>query len=154
MPLPPIINRIASRLRLRGGGNPTEGGWRPPPYYLPIEGGWLPTDAWNWWQLGGLPIPQTAHSAIVEACISAYSQTVAMCPGARWRKTAKGGRELVTNSALSRVLKRPNDYQIMSDFMLNMVRLMYLQGNAYAVAIEPRAHLGRSFCLAKASRSA
>jgi HK97 family phage portal protein len=98
---------------------------------LPQEVG----SVWNWWQCGGLPIPQTAQSAIVEACISAYAQTIAMCPGDHWRKRDDGGRDRVTTSSLSRILKQPNDYQTTSDFLLNMVRCMYLQGNGYALAI-------------------
>jgi HK97 family phage portal protein len=72
---------------------------------------------------------------MVEACISAYSQTIAMCPGDHWRKKPKGGRERVANSALSRILKKPNAYQTPSDFMLNAVRQVYLDGNAYALAL-------------------
>lgn len=37
------------------------------------------------------------------------------------------------NSALARVLKRPNDYQSISDFLLNLVRDTYFEGNSYAL---------------------
>jgi HK97 family phage portal protein len=74
-------------------------------------------------------------SAMVEACVSAYSQTVAMCPGDHWRANDKGGRDRVETSALSRLLREPNDYQSISDFMLNMVRELYLYGNAYALMV-------------------
>jgi len=113
-----------------------EGAYRPGPYYLPVSGGWLPDgSATNWWQLGENIIPSGARSAMVEACVSAYSQTVAMCPGDHWRKNAKGGRDRVENSALSRILRHPNEYQSMSDFMLNATRQLYLDGNAYALAL-------------------
>ena len=115
-----------------------EGDYRPGPYYLPVTGGWLPADVgsyMNWWQLGYNPISNTGRSAMVEACVSAYSQTVAMCPGTHWLATKKGGRERVTTSSLSRVLKSPNDYQTASDFMLNLVRWLYLDGNGYALAL-------------------
>jgi HK97 family phage portal protein len=72
---------------------------------------------------------------MVEACVSAYAQTVAMCPGDHWRLQEDGGRERVKNSALSRVLRRPNDYQSISDFMLNATRWLYLDGNCYALAL-------------------
>ena len=92
------------------------------PWYLPVTGGWLPADvgnSWNWWQ-NGYDVEGMQPSAIVEACISAYSQTVAMCHGDHWRLKSDGGRERVTNSALARILKGgPNTYQTMSDFMLN-----------------------------------
>jgi len=116
-------------------GKSTEGEYRPGPYYLPVTGGWLSAEAgnyWNWWQKGYDIQPLSTRSAMVEACVSAYSQTVAMCPGDHWRTNAKGGRDRVTTSALSRLLRTPNDYQSISDFLLNAVRDLYLDGNAYA----------------------
>ena len=57
-----------------------EGAFRPGPYHLPITGGWLPDGASiNWWQLGYNPLGGSDRSAIVEACVSAYAQTIAMC---------------------------------------------------------------------------
>ena len=72
---------------------------------------------------------------MVEACISAYAQTCAMLPGSHWRLKDNGGRERVTTSALSRFLRQPNEYQTISDFMLNVTRSLYFDGNAYALAI-------------------
>jgi HK97 family phage portal protein len=113
-----------------------EGSFRPGPYYLPITGGWLPAGAAaNWWQQGYDPIYASTCSAMVEACVSAYAQTVAMCPGDHWRMNDKGGRDRVKTSALARALRHPNDYQSISDFLLNMVRSLYLTGNAYALAL-------------------
>jgi HK97 family phage portal protein len=110
-----------------------EGEWRPGPY--PTSAGWIPDGAaWNWWQQGYDPLPSFDRLAIVEACLSAYAQTIAMCPGNHWRATSKGGRERVTNSALSRILRKPNPYQTISDFKLNLVRSLYTNGNAYALA--------------------
>jgi phage portal protein BeeE len=40
-----------------------------------------------------------------------------------------------STSALSRILRSPNSYQTISDFLLNAVRSLYLTGNAYALAI-------------------
>jgi hypothetical protein len=114
-----------------------EGQYRAGPYQLPITGGWLSAHAGsflNWWQLGFDPWGR-GGGAVVEACISAYSQTIATCPGDHWRRKENGGRERVTNSALSRILRHPNDYQSMSDFMLNLTRSLYLDGNAYALAL-------------------
>jgi HK97 family phage portal protein len=114
----------------------TEGAFRPGPYYLPLSGGWLPDGApLNFWQLGMDPSGTGQRSAMVEACISAYAQTVAMCPGDHWRSNDKGGRDRVNNSALSRILRKPNDYQSISDFLLNATRYLYLEGNAYALAL-------------------
>jgi HK97 family phage portal protein len=104
-------------------------------YVLPLGGGIIPTSwPWNFWQLGYNPLP-VAGGAIVHACIAAYAQTTAMCPGTHWRSTDDGGRERVGNSALSRILKRPNSYQSISDFLLNLTGSLYEDGNAYALAI-------------------
>src|ERR1700750_661015 len=116
----------------------SEGAYHPGPWQLPITGGWLPAgvgDYLNWGQKGYDPVGVGTQSAMVEACVSAYSQTVAMCPGDHWRLNNKGGRDRVKNSALARILRRPDDYQSISDFMLNVTRSLYLQGNAYALAL-------------------
>lgn len=115
-----------------------EGAYRPGPYLL--GDGWLSAQAGryvNWWQMGySLDRAATdGNSAIVEACRGAYAQTIAMCPGDHWRKLPNGGRERVTNSALSRVLKRPCDYQSLSDFLLNLVYRLYTDGEAFAYAV-------------------
>jgi HK97 family phage portal protein len=121
-----------------GTGAAVEGEYRPGPWYLPVTHGWIGA-TWgqnlNWWQNGYSPMLQSSALAIIEACVSAYSQTVAMCPGDHWRANSKGGRERVATSALSRILRYPNDYQTMSDFLLNAVRQLYLQGNAYALCM-------------------
>jgi HK97 family phage portal protein len=116
----------------------SEGNYRPGPYYLPVTGGWLPADvgdSWNWWQNGHCVQGISTQSAMVEACVSAYAQTVAMCPGEHWRLNDKGGRERVKTSSLSRLLRHPNDYQSISDFLLNTTRSLYLEGNAYALGL-------------------
>jgi HK97 family phage portal protein len=127
---------LFSRLPMLWKGKAAEGKYRPGP--------WLTNDgviaaSWgrylNFWQSGYNPQPYGERSAMVEACQSAYSQTVAMLPGDHWRGLANGGRERVTNSALSRMLRRPNDYQSISDFLLNLTRALYQSGNAYAYAV-------------------
>jgi HK97 family phage portal protein len=115
-------------------GRAVEGQYSPGPYLL--SSGWLPAGSpWNYWQSGQNVRPYGERRAMVEACVSAYSQTVAMCPGDHWRKLDNGGRERVVNSALTRILRQPNDYQNISDFLLNLTRRLYEYGNAYAVAV-------------------
>jgi HK97 family phage portal protein len=131
--------RRAARSLLPFVARAAEGSYRPPPYYLPISGGWLNAPAgnyWNWWQMG-YNIEGVGRSALVEACISAYAQTVAMCPGNHWKSTGDGGRERMTSgrSHLVRILKQPNAYDTISDFLLNLVRNLYEEGNAYALAL-------------------
>jgi HK97 family phage portal protein len=110
---------------------------RPGPWYLPLSGGWLSAEAgqnMNWWQMGH-DVEGMGRSAIVEACIAAYAQTIAMCPGDHWRATDLGGRERVENSAAARLLRKPNAYQSISDFLLTLTRQLYATGNAYALAL-------------------
>jgi HK97 family phage portal protein len=115
-----------------------EGQSRPGPWLLPVSGGWLPANVGssiNWWQ-NGHDIERMAPSAMVEACIAAYSQTSAMCPGDHWlTEEDEGGRERVDTSDLARILRNPNSYQSISDFMLNAVRSLYADGNTYALAL-------------------
>lgn len=112
-----------------------EGEYRHGPYA--IDEGWIPA-TWgslrNWWQAGHRPLPLD-ETATVEACVSAYAQTIAMLPGAHKRKQESGGVEDITTSALSRILRRPNTYQTISDFLLNLVSATYYAGNGYAVAV-------------------
>ena len=128
-----VLSRVLTSLKLRA----AEGEVRPGPWFLPITGGWLDADvgsSWNWWQQG-YDVSHPSASAVAEACVSAYAQTVAMCPGDHWRATEKGGRERVSTSALSRILRAPNAYQSISDFMLNATRSLYIDGNTYALAL-------------------
>lgn len=127
--------RLLSRI-FGGKSKAAEGTSLPGPYLL--SGGWLSATAgrfMNWWQLGYSLRPYGESSAMVEACVSAYSQTVAMCPGDHWSGQDNGGRTRVTTSALSRIIRRPNDYQSMSDLLLNLTRRLYSKGEGFAVAI-------------------
>lgn len=111
-----------------------EGQFRPGPWLT--SAGLIGSDwGWNWWQRGYDAQPCGERLAIIEACVSAYAQTIAMCPGDHWRQTGRNGRERVANSALSRILRQPNGYQSASDFLLNLVRSLMSEGNAYALAL-------------------
>jgi HK97 family phage portal protein len=125
---------LLSRIFSPAAAKHVEGEYRPGPWLT--SSGWIGA-SWplNWWQSGYDPSPAYDQLAIVEACVSAYAQTIAMCPGSHWRGNDDGGRELVRNSALSRILRRPNSYQTISDFKLGLVRSLYTKGNAYAVGL-------------------
>ena len=121
---------------LPGKRKAAEGEYRPGPYVL--GDGWLSASAgrlMNWWQSGHSLSPYGEGGAMVEACVSAYAQTVAMCPGAHWLLQPDGGRTRVEDSALARVLKRPNEYESISDFLLNLVECTYRRGEAHALAV-------------------
>ena len=125
-----LVGRVLRPLFKAVEGQPRFG-----PFHLPVTGGWLPDGASiNWWQMGLSPTGGE-RSAVVERCIALYAETAASLPGAHWRRNARGGRTRVENSALSRVLHRPNDYETWSDFMLNAVHSLYREGNTYALAL-------------------
>lgn len=114
----------------------TEGAYRPGPYLL--SDGWLSASAGkllNWWQAGHSLNPYGEGGAMVEACIGAYSQTVAMCPPAHKRSTGDGGTEIISKSAAARFFKRPNDYETISDFLLNLADRLYRDGEAFGYAV-------------------
>jgi HK97 family phage portal protein len=126
-----FVSRIGTALGLKA----AEGEPRPGPYWLPVTQAWLPAGSpWNFWQCDIDPAGYQG-TAMVEACVAAYARTVAMCSGDHWRALPNGGRERVETSALNRILRRPNDYETISDFLLNLTRSLYLDGNAYALAV-------------------
>lgn len=133
-----LIRRALTRLIPRSieSGEPgVEGQPKPGPWHI-LGQGWLP-EPWgylNFWQMDLDPIGGAPSAPIVEACIAAYAQTIAMCPGDHWRALDNGGRERVTTSALSRFLKKPNEYQSRSDFILSLASDLYRSGNTYALA--------------------
>ena len=130
------LTRLGSVLGLK---STPEGAYHPGPYFIHGKG-WLPHDEGqylNFWQMDYDPVAG-GSSAMVEACVSAYAQTIAMCPFAHWLERPiedGGGREKVITSALHRITRAPNDYQTRSDFILNLVRSLYLRGNAYALGL-------------------
>lgn len=94
----------------------------------------------NWWQLGYSTLPFGQSGAMTEACVSAYSQTVAMCPGDHKMATGDGGVDRVTTSDLSRIIRKPNDYQSMSDLLLNLTRRLYTKGEGFCLAVRDNAN--------------
>jgi HK97 family phage portal protein len=72
-------------------------------------------------------------NAAAYASIAAYAQTMATMGMYHYRQLDNGGREMITTSALSRILRYPNWYQHLSDFMLNFVFALMTTGNAYGV---------------------
>lgn len=88
---------------------------------------------WGWWQqdkkVGG-----SAMNSTVEACVSALSQTTAMCPLYHYVDGGDKGLVRKKGSNLERVILNPNTYQTRSGFFVDVIRSMYLEGNAFVVA--------------------
>ena len=73
-------------------------------------------------------------NSTVEACVSALSQTAAMCPLHHIKDEDENGDVRQKGSNLERVMLNPNEYQTRSTFLVDAIRSMYFEGNAYAVA--------------------
>lgn len=98
------------------------------------HGGWIDASApLNFWQAGfaGAGV----RNEVVYACVQAYARTIAQLPGQHLRRTSGGYDVPVTDSALYRVLHRPNAYQSRSDFLLNLVCSLLYDGNAYVLGL-------------------
>ena len=104
-------------------------------YPLPVSGGAVPA-SWslNWWQEGKSPVMQGGTAAL-QACTDAYAHTVATLIGSHYEKDDVGTKTPIKTSALARILHRPNGYQTSTDFKLNMIKGLMLDGNAYVVGL-------------------
>ncbi len=87
----------------------------------------------NFFQRGWTPEGVSNGGSVVEACISAYAQTVAQLHGRHYKIADDGTKEYISTSNLARVLSKPNGYQTRSDFLLNLVYSLMTEGNAYWV---------------------
>lgn len=104
-------------------------------YPLPVTGGSIPA-SWdtNWWQQGLNPVGGGGTAAL-QAGTDAYAQTIATLAPFHYEKDENSTKKTILTSALSRILHRPNAYQTLSDFMLNVVKELYLSGNSYVVGL-------------------
>lgn len=87
----------------------------------------------GFWQRGYNVLPAGDNST-VEACVWAYVRAIAQLPGYHRKTLPNNGIEMVTTSALSRVLRFPNTYQTRSDFLTHTVRSLLYAGNSYWLA--------------------
>lgn len=98
----------------------------------------------NEWQKGGGGTPP--HGMLLpaaEACIARTAEVVSSIPVRHMvLDPATGTLERVVGSPQERVLRKPNEYQTYTDFMLNLVRAELTYGNGYAVRARSN---GRSF---------
>jgi HK97 family phage portal protein len=69
------------------------------------------------------------------ACVSILSEDVAKLPCHVYRKLDNGGKEIVADHPLERLLQKPNDYQDRFEFVEQMQAALLLRGNAYAPVI-------------------
>lgn len=81
----------------------------------------------------------TSHTALqhiaVMACTSILSEDVAKLPVAVYRRKKGGGKQLLEAHPLTKLLRRPNDWQTRFEFIEVMQAALVLRGNAYAVMV-------------------
>lgn len=96
--------------------------------------GWI-SCGWpiNFGQMGYDPT-YGGYDDVVYSAISLYAKTIAQLPGQHLELEASNEAKLITTSALSRVLKKPNPYSTRSTFLFNLVWSRLQEGNGYAVA--------------------
>lgn len=101
-----------------------------------IFGAGIPS-SWGggWWQQGASDPKSVQENSAVEACVSQYARTIAMLPIIHYRDLSSGGKVVVKDSPVAKVLRRPNPYQTRADFVVNLVRQELFTGNGYAVAV-------------------
>lgn len=108
----------------------------------PKEKAWVPTDeglmntSWDlgWWQQNLKPLNYGGANEAVEACVSALSQTLSMCPAHHLRDEDDGEKRRMYGSGPERVMHRPNEQASRTLFFNDLVRSLYFHGNGYAFA--------------------
>ncbi len=96
----------------------------------------------NWFNGGaesssGIVVSETRAlcDPTVLTCVSIRAGDLAKLPAHVYRIKPDGGREIVTNHPLEKLLQRPNDWQTRLEFVEQMQMAVLLRGNAYAVII-------------------
>lgn len=102
--------------------------------------GWTGSYKPNWWQLGYPVAGPGMGCSAVYTCVSIISEEIARLDIKHWRDLPGGGREQVTTSPAAKVLRRPNQYQTTSDFMLGLMGQVLILGAGYATAQRDRAN--------------
>ncbi|MCA0944497.1 phage portal protein [Salipiger pacificus] len=91
---------------------------------------------WSNWS-SGTHTPAGSQSALrfsaAWAAVNILCQDVSKLPLNLYRKRPGGGRDLVTNHPVARLLKRPNPWQTRLEFVRQLVLSMLLDGNGYAL---------------------
>ena len=111
-----------------------EGSWRGPFSGMGELGGiyGIPSTGDGWQRNLDVGHYNAAHVPAVYACTMVIARSISQCYPRHIRVT-DGAFVDVTNSAAFRVLLNPNSYQTAPDFLLNMVAMALLEGEAFAI---------------------
>lgn len=122
MKLPARMKSVLSALR----GQPYDG--------FPFSA--VSRDPVQFWQRGlDMNFKGNPTVASVESAIDAHVHAMAQLPGGHFRAKDDGGKERIKTSSLSRVLRRPNDYQTSSDLITFIIRQLFTNGNSYVAGV-------------------
>lgn len=128
---------IKSRLKSWLGIGGAEGSWRGPFFGQGEWGGWFQHERLGdgWQRHITRPDASFERFGPVYACVSILSQEISRIGLRHWAVDPEDeSRKEVVTKAPARVFRKPNAYQTRSDFMLNLMRALLFDGNAYAVA--------------------
>lgn len=99
----------------------------------------------EWWaefgpaarSAGGISVTQISALQVstVMACVSILAEDVAKLPVHVYRRKPDGGKEVVKDHPLERLMVRPNGFQSRFEFIEQMQSALLLRGNAYAPII-------------------
>jgi len=99
----------------------------------------------DWWaeygprssSSGGMSVTQLSSLQVstVQACVSIRAEDVAKLPVHVYASLPNGGRRIVADHPIERLLQQPNDYQSRFEFVEQMQVSILLRGNAYAVIL-------------------
>lgn len=110
---------------------------------LPVEARWFPTFGAGagvgkydpqWWQKGVSSRADASASTAAYACVNILAGEIASLQVAHWQVGAGGSRVKRTDTAVARLLRKPNPYQRRPDFWLWIVPQLLFCGTAYAIA--------------------
>lgn len=99
----------------------------------------------DWWaeygptskSVGGMAVTQVTALQVstVLSCVSIRAEDVAKLPLHIYEKLPDGGKKIVADHPLERLLQAPNSYQSRFEFVEQMQVAYLLRGNAYAVIL-------------------
>lgn len=99
--------------------------------WMPIS--WRDMVKPNWFQLGwDKPTSQEAMAcATVYSCVAVLGQETSRLNVHHWDLNPDNSRAMNTGSAAARVMRKPNTYQSISDWLLYLMQSLLLNGNSY-----------------------
>ena len=128
-----------------------EGSWRGPFLGIGELGSSFQLTEWeDGWQRNLTPWLSKVCGAVY-ACKNVMAQAIATMPIYHLRLLDNGGREIITTSPLSRVLRQPNGYQTRSDYFMNLVFQLLGYGNNYSLVYRDDAQRVTSMHLVSAT---